>query len=323
MRVQREATYIRVETPAKLNLFFEVLGKRIDGFHEIETLMVPINLYDCLTFTPHFSGALPPPGAVWPPRAIVARQLADRGWDARWIAAGPGFADPKTSNLGTLPPAADNLAVRAAVLLRRRAGVTAGATIRLLKRIPSAAGLGGGSSDAAATLLAGNLAWRIDWPRERLVELAAELGSDVPFFLSGGAAICRGRGEQVESLAQPDRLHAVVVRPPEGLTTAQVYARCTPGQPPRSVAPLVAALRCGDLGQVGRWIYNRLEQPAAELSAWIGRLGREFSRLGCVGAQMTGSGTSYFGICHHAVHARHVAGRLRARGIGFVYAVRV
>jgi 4-diphosphocytidyl-2-C-methyl-D-erythritol kinase len=318
MRVQREATYIRVETPAKLNLFFEVLGKRIDGFHEIETLMVPINLFDSLTFTPHFSGAFPP-GAFWPPPAQSSRLpvVDEIALDCRWA----GSANSKTA-LGTLPPAADNLAVRAAILLRRRAGVTAGATICLLKRIPSAAGLGGGSSDAAATLLAGNLAWRIDWPRERLVELAAELGSDVPFFLNGGAAICRGRGEQVESLARIDRLYAVVVHPPEGLSTAQVYARCTPGQPPRSVAPLVAALRRGDLGQVGRWIYNRLEQPAAEISAWIGRLGREFARLGCAGAQMSGSGTSYFGICHHALHARHVAGRLRALGIGRVYAVR-
>jgi 4-diphosphocytidyl-2-C-methyl-D-erythritol kinase len=314
MRVQRKATYIRVETPAKLNLFFEVLGKRIDGFHEIETLMVPIDLYDSLTFTPHFSGASPP-GAFWPPPAPpVVDEIA---LDCRWA----GSVNPKTS-LGNLPPAAENLATRAAVLLRRRAGVTAGATIRLLKRIPSAAGLGGGSSDAAATLLAGNLAWRIDWPRERLIELAAELGSDVPFFFAGGAAICRGRGERVESLAETNRLHAVVVRPPEGLATAQVYAHCTPGKPPRSVAPLASALRRGDLGQVGRRIFNRLEQPAAESSAWMGRLRREFSRLGCVGAQMSGSGTGYFGICHHALHARHVAGRLRARGIGPVFAVR-
>ncbi|HEX4144007.1 MAG TPA: hypothetical protein VHY91_10770 [Pirellulales bacterium] len=318
MRVQREATYIRVETPAKLNLFFEVLGKRIDGFHEIETLMLPINLYDTLTFTPNFSGAFPP-GAFWPPPAHPDRLpvVDEIALDCRWA----GSDNPKTP-LGTLPPVAENLAIRAAVLLRRRAGIMAGATIRLLKRIPSAAGLGGGSSDAAATLLAGNLAWRIDWPRERLIELAAELGSDVPFFFSGGAAICRGRGEQVESIAPGDPLHLVVVHPPEGLSTAQVYGRCTPGQPPRSVAPLVAALRRGDLGQVGRLIYNRLEQPAAEISAWIGRLGREFSRLGCVGAQMSGSGSSYFGICHHAAHARHVAGRLRALGIGRVYAVR-
>jgi 4-diphosphocytidyl-2-C-methyl-D-erythritol kinase len=317
MRVQREATYIRVETPAKLNLFFEVLGKRIDGFHEIETLMVPINLYDSLTFTPHFSGASPT-GAFWPPPASrsplpVVDAIA---LDCRWAGSG----NSQTS-LGTLPPAAENLATRAAVLLRRRAGITAGATIHLLKRIPSAAGLGGGSSDAAATLLAGNLAWRIDWPRERLMELAAELGSDVPFFLSRGAAICRGRGERVEPLAASGPLHAVVVRPPEGLATAEVYARCTPGQPPHGVAPLVSALRRGDLGQVGRLLYNRLEQPAAEISAWIARLRGEFSRVGCVGAQMSGSGTGYFGICHHALHARHVAGRLRARGVGSVFAV--
>ena len=234
-----------------------------------------------------------------------------------------GWVCRSKTPLGTLPPAAENLATRAALLLRRRAGVTAGTTIRLLKRIPSAAGLGGGSSDAAATLLAGNLAWGINWPRERLVELAAELGSDVPFFLSGGAAICRGRGERVEPLAAPGRLHAVVVRPPEGLSTALVYSGCTPGQPPRSVMPLVSALGRGDLREVGRLIYNRLEAPAAELSRWIDRLRGEFSRLGCLGTQMSGSGTSYFGICHHAVHARHVAGRLRARGVGFVYAVRV
>ncbi|HTU25117.1 MAG TPA: hypothetical protein VMF30_06955 [Pirellulales bacterium] len=198
-----------------------------------------------------------------------------------------------------------------------------GATIRLLKRIPSAAGLGGGSSDAAATLVAGNLAWRIHWPLVRLMELAAELGSDVPFFLTRGAAICRGRGERVESLGNTAPLHAVVVRPPQGLSTAEVYARCVPGAPRRSVEPLVAALRRGDFRQIGRGIFNRLEQPAAELSAWIGRLRREFSRLDCTGAQMSGSGTSFFGICRHALHARRVAGQLRARGLGHVYAVQI
>ena len=111
--------------------------------------------------------------------------------------------------------------------------------------------------------------------------------------------------------------------PPEGLTTAQVYGAVAPGRPPRSVAPLVSALRRGHLGELGRLIYNRLEQPATELSRWIGRLRREFSHLGCVAAQMSGSGSSYFGICHHAVHARHVAGRLCQRGIGFVWAVQV
>ncbi len=236
--------------------------------------------------------------------------------DCRWS----GSTKAQTV-LGTLPPARENLATRAALLLRRRAAVSAGATIRLIKRIPSAAGLGGASSDAAATLVAGNLAWNINWPLARLAELAAELGSDVPFFLTPGAAICRGRGERIEKLDGPTSFHAVVVRPPAGLSTAQVYARSTVSPAPRSVAPAVAALARGDLAALGRALYNRLEKPAGEHSAWIGRLRQEFSRLGCVAAQMTGSGSSYFGICHHAAHARHVAGRLRSRDVGQVYAV--
>ncbi len=223
MHVHREATCVCVEAPAKLNLFFEVLGTRGDGFHEIETLMLPINLHDSLTFTPHSATTSPPPeessAATSPRRRPTSSPPLIDGiaLDCHWA----GSADQKT-HLGTLPPAAENLALRAAVLLRRRAGVAAGATIRLIKRIPSAAGLGGGSSDAAAALLAGNLAWGIHWPIARLAELAAELGSDVPFFLSSRAAICRGRGEQVEPLDhRPPQLHTVVVRPPEGLSTAE------------------------------------------------------------------------------------------------------
>src|SRR5580692_880626 len=101
MRVQREVIYVRVDAPAKLNLFFEVLGKRIDGFHEIETLMVPINLYDSLMFTPHFSGATPP-GAFWPPPAPHARLpvVEEIALDCRWAGS-----DNLTTSLGTLPPA--------------------------------------------------------------------------------------------------------------------------------------------------------------------------------------------------------------------------
>jgi 4-diphosphocytidyl-2-C-methyl-D-erythritol kinase len=317
MHVHREASCVCVQAPAKLNLFFEVLGTRGDGFHEIETLMLPINLYDSLTFTPSFAAPSPEESSA-ATSSLDPQSLVDGiALDCRWASS----AD-QTTQLGTLPPAAENLAHRAAVLLRRRAGLAAGATIRLVKRIPSAAGLGGGSSDAAAALLAGNLAWGLHWPLARLSELAAELGSDVPFFLSGRAAICRGRGERIESVDFPTALHAVVVRPPEGLSTAKVYARCSPPREPRAVAPAVAALRSGDLGQLGRAIYNHLEKPAAELSQWIARLRHEFSLAGCLAAQMSGSGTSYFGICHHAAHARHVAGRLRCREVGQVYAVR-
>ncbi len=312
MHVYRIGSRIAVHTPAKLNLFFEVLSKRTDGFHEIETLMVPISLYDSLTFDPQPSG-----------RVML---------DCRWAGQQSGKVDLESpadsshgdpTSLGVLPPEAENLALRAALLLRERAGVEAAASMSLVKRIPAAAGLGGGSSDAAAALLAANLGWKLNWSRARLMELAAELGSDVPFFLAGGAAICRGRGEKIEPVGQLGALFGVVVRPPAGLSTAQVYAHCRPGRPVRSAAPLVGALRSGDLRRLKPLMHNTLEAAAVELCPWIGRLQHEFSRLNCVAAQMSGSGTSYFAICRHASHARRVAGQLRSRGVGRVYAVRL
>src|SRR5690606_4305446 len=134
----------------------------------------------------------------------------------QWAAA----AEAQAGRLGDLPTDRSNLAVRAVELLQARAGIEAGATMRLVKRIPSAAGLGGGSSDAAAALMAANQAWGLNWSVSKLETLAGELGSDVPFFLTPGAAICRGRGERVEPLPRTMPLHVVVVRPPVGLSTA-------------------------------------------------------------------------------------------------------
>jgi 4-diphosphocytidyl-2-C-methyl-D-erythritol kinase len=295
MNVHRLAASAIVRAPAKLNLFFEVLAKRNDGFHEIETLMVPVSLYDILVVAPD------PGGQV--------------RLDCRWAA--PGAQDAR----GQLPAERENLATRAVELLRRRSGIKCGAGIELIKQIPAAAGLGGGSSDAAAALLAANLVWKLGWSREALAGIAAELGSDVPFFLGDGAAVCRGRGERVEPLVGIGPLHFAVVRPPDGLSTTKVYANCQVVQDPRPLAPLVEALRAGDMRRIGRLIHNRLQQAAESLSPWIGRLRWEFARLDCLAAQMSGSGTSYFGICRHARHARRVARCLRARGLGQVFAV--
>src|SRR5205823_2480704 len=122
--------------------------------------------------------------------------------------------------LGELPQEADNLVTRAMQMLRSQAHVAAGARVQLLKRIPSAAGLGGGSSDAAAALVAANAGWELNWPQAELAALAARLGSDVPFFLGHGPALCRGRGEQIEPVGGLGCLHFVLVRPPAGLSTA-------------------------------------------------------------------------------------------------------
>jgi 4-diphosphocytidyl-2-C-methyl-D-erythritol kinase len=148
------------------------------------------------------------------------------------------------------------------------------------------------------------------------------LGSDVPFFLADGPAICRGRGERIEPLGGMPLLDFVVVRPPEGLSTAVVYGACEAAERPRSVWALVEAIRRGDWKEAGRRMWNRLLPAAEVLSPAVARLKREFAQLDFLGHGMSGSGTSYFGLCRHARHARRNARRLSAKGIGAVFAVR-
>ena len=292
---------VSIHTPAKLNLFLEVLSRRADGFHEIETLMMPVTLFDTLQVSK--TGARP-------------IELS-----CRWSGGRPGDAagGALRSSWGDLPDGPDNMVVKAIERLREQAGLEAGAVVRLQKRIPSSAGLGGASSDAAAALVAANRVWNLNWPLDRLHEVAAQLGSDVPFFLGGSAAICRGRGEQIEPVRLPGGWHFVVVRPPQGLSTAEVYRHCRPATAPRRVASLLAAARRGRLADAGRLLMNRLQPAAASLSPWIGRLQAAFDGCNCYGHQMSGSGSSYFGICRSARHARRVAAALRSQQLGAVF----
>ena len=294
MLVQRSAAEIEVRAPAKLNLFFEVHGRRDDGFHEIESLMMPVSLYDTLVFE-------------------------DLGARSSENVAGGGFAFSVRSTLPhtTVPTGADNLVCRAIELLRRETGIDRAARIHLIKRIPSEAGLGGGSSDAAAALVAGNLGWNLRLSAETLNHLAAELGSDVPFFLAGGTAICRGRGEQVERAQSLAAVYAVIVKPNTGLSTAKVYGACEAPQTPRPLPAHTLNART-----VGRHLHNRLQPAAESLSPEISQLKKEFSLLDFCGHQLTGSGTAYFGICRSARHARRLGERLRGRGLGEIHVVR-
>lgn len=298
-----------VQTPAKLNLFLEVLGRRPDGYHELETLMTTFSVYDSLT--------------------CQAEPAGELRLDCRW-ALGLESQRNRALRMATLSPweplpeEQDNLVLRVVRRLRERAGVSQGATLRLIKRIPAAAGLGGASSDAAAALVAANRAWDLRWSREQLREVAAELGSDIPFFLTGdeswrGAAICRGRGEILESLPRMLPLAVVAVRPPAGLSTAAVFRACRVGGPTKSVQELVEVLGRGDVRQVGRLLHNGLQDAAASLSPWIGQLQREFQRSGVVGHAMSGSGSTYFAVCHSSGQARRLAGRLRQRSCGAVF----
>ena len=291
MYFHRSAAGLVVQAPAKLNLFFEVLAKRPDGYHEIETLVYPIDLYDTLYLTDDPGGQI-----------RLSCEFGCGSW-------------------GDVPTGAENLVVRAVELLRRRAGVARGATMRLVKRIPSAAGLGGGSSDAAAALRAANLAWNLGWPDPRLAEIGAELGSDVPLFFAGGPAICRGRGEKVAAVARLGSLSFVVVRPPAGLSTAAVYGVCRRADRPQPLEPLLEAFARGDLAAAGRLLFNRLREAAEALSPWVRLLLGELAAVDCLGYGMSGSGTCCFGLCRHARHARRTAGRLQARGLGVALAV--
>lgn len=299
MYLQRSGSGVVVQAPAKLNLFFEVLSKRDDGYHEVETLVYPIALYDTLYFRDQPSGQI----RFHLEEISVARRSGGTG-------------------ATQVPRGADNLVVRAVELLKRRAGVARGATLRLVKRIPSEAGLGGGSSDAAAALVAANVGWNLGWSQPQLQQLGAELGSDVPLFFAPGPTACRGRGERVEVMSGLGNLHFVLVCPPVGLSTAAVYGACRPAGSVRTLAPLVEALMQGNLGRAGRLLFNRLESAAETLAPPIRRVRRQLAATDCLGYQMTGSGSCHFGLCRHARHARRVAGRLQANGLGTAIAVR-
>jgi 4-diphosphocytidyl-2-C-methyl-D-erythritol kinase len=282
----------------------DVLGKRDDGYHEVETLMVPVRLWDSLSF------------AATPPSSDDRRAIR--------LTIFQSSCTPSAS----VPVNQENLVVRALALLRDRSGCRLGADVELVKRIPMAAGLGGGSSDAAAALWLANWGWRLGWSRERLTAVAAEIGSDVPFFLNDQAAICRGRGERVETIHDVIPLHFVMVKPPAELRTADVYRTLGatvldgPVSPSPRVNSLIAALQRGRLLEIGRLMRNGLQTAAAELSPWIERVRSAFHELDCVAHQLSGSGAAYFGLCRHAEHARRMASVLRTRALGTVYALR-
>ncbi|PQO30793.1 4-(cytidine 5'-diphospho)-2-C-methyl-D-erythritol kinase [Blastopirellula marina] len=306
MFLKRSADSIIIHSPAKLNLFLELLGKRSDGFHELETIMAAINVFDTLRLTATDDTQLTlscqfAPGAI----AAAAHDDAD-------------------ALLGDLPAGPENLVYRAVDLVRKTAGIERGAKIELVKRIPAASGLGGASSDAAAALVAADIVWKLGWSRAKLSELAAQLGSDIPFFLhagllGSGLAMCRGRGEIIEPLRITRRMHFVVVRPPGGLSTAAVFRQCTIPSEPLAARDLCESLQSGSTADIGRRIHNRLTEPSRELSTEIDRLTSSMLRAGAISSQMSGSGSACFALCKDARHARSVAAKLQSQRLGVVF----
>lgn len=309
MEFRTDYTKRTARAPAKLNLYLNVLSRRIDGFHELETVMLPIRIYDSLTLIP----TMPRLNGI-----VGSIELSVRS-------GGVGRGQSEEIPMG---PA--NLVVQALELLQQRSGCKFGAWVELTKRIPVAAGLGGGSSDAAAALQLANSAWRLNWSLSQLASVGAEIGSDVPFFLHGGPTMCRGRGESVGQTAAIPPAHFVVVKPPIGLSTRAVYASFDAlpepirGQsdPAIGIGAFWQAFSSGRINTWGQIIHNSLQAAASGMSGWIDRLKTAFDQLDFVGHQLSGSGSAYFGICRHAEHARRLATILQTRQLGLVYATR-
>lgn len=311
-------THVTVFAPAKLNLFLKVLEKRADGYHELETLMVSVGLYDTLVLT---DNSHPVPGASSAGPSF-SRHSATAAADGKLhLACYDGGS--RGGHRRELPGAGpENLVLRAAHLLREYSGTTRGARIELVKRIPLAAGLAGGSSDAAATLWGLNRLWELGLTVTELQALAARLGSDIPFFLcSTSAAICRGRGDVVEPLPLRARFWFVIARPQSGLSTADVYRHCRPSPISWSAPQLADALAGGRLQAATGLFHNALQEPAERLSPDVTRLKTAFARQPFAGHMMSGSGTSYFGLCRSRPQAVRLAARLKAARLGDVFAV--
>ena len=291
---QTESSLV-VQTPAKLNLSLKVLGRREDGFHNLETLMISVRLYDTLRFEP----------STTPGISLTTDCVA------------PGSA--------SIPSGPENLVVRAAEYLRSATQIEVGARIHLTKRIPSEAGMGGGSSDAAATLVGLNRLWNLNLPTAKLHEIAAQLGSDVNFFIDSPlAAVCTGRGEKISPTAGSRVLHFVVVQPPSGLSTAVVFKHW--GAVAEAALPgseeFVRAFRQGQLQRIGRHLWNSLEMPARDLNSDIDGMLRMLEEFQLVASGMTGSGSACFGLCRSRRHAERIVSKIKSRGIQRAWAVR-
>lgn len=301
-RLADDPAAIVIAAPAKLNLSLAILARRPDGFHEIESLMVPVSLAD----------------------RLVVRAVDSPGVRLR-VRFGGRLAQPAGAVLCRDVPADNsNLVVRAARQLAAAAGIERGLDVELTKEVPSGAGLGGGSSDAAAILRAAAVVWGLDWPMARLERVGAGIGSDVPWFFAGGPAIAAGRGERIEPVAGVPSLHAVIACPAAGLSTPAVYGRCVPDSTTAGdAAKLVVALAAGDLRAAGALMHNGLEAAACSLSPDIGRLLASLSVAGAVQPMLTGSGSACFAITRTESEARAIAARLDAAGWPGVFPVRV
>jgi 4-diphosphocytidyl-2-C-methyl-D-erythritol kinase len=275
---------VEKQSPCKVNLILNILGKRPDGFHELETVMQPVPIYDTLTISNAREGIT------------------------------------LTCNHPDLPTDAQNLVWRAADKFFSVANISEGAEIHLEKRLPVAAGLGGGSANAAVTLLGLNELFGSPLSPEQLFHLAAELGSDVPFFLQQNPAIATGRGEKVQSLPEFQALkgvHIILVHPGFGVSTAWAYKNLARfpealnGLPNRATR-LVERLNSGDIQSALPEFYNSLEAPVLEKYPILAMFQEWFRTNGAIMSMMSGSGSTTFALAQNESIAADLKSRFVA-----------
>jgi 4-diphosphocytidyl-2-C-methyl-D-erythritol kinase len=298
-------TSVTVQAPAKINLSLGVGPPRDDGYHSLATVYHAVSLFDRVQASPAPAGE------------FSVEVAAYTGDDAGDHADSAGSRGP---SLAGVPAGDDNLAVRAARLLADRTGVDAGAHLRLGKSIPVAGGLAGGSTDAAAALVACNVLWGTDLPPEDLQQLAARIGSDVPFCLVGGTATGSGRGEEVSPALVQGSYHWVLAVAEDGLSTPSVYAeidrlRAGSAVPEPSVPDaLMNALRAGDAKALGPALTNDLEPAAVLLRPELGELLRLGEACGALGGMVSGSGPTCAFLANDEAHALDICMGLASAG---------
>ena len=270
---------MKIEAYAKVNLTLEVFGERSDGYHALRSVVLPVSLADTLDVEATDAGTV----------------TSDAGYD-------------------------DDLCVKAARILKSSVSglpSSIGAKIAVIKRIPAGGGLGGGSADAAATLVALNEVWGLGMSREKLAEIGAQVGSDVPALVLGGPVLMEGRGERVTRLTGGrETVNLVLANPGVFSSTKEVYAACTPRlSADDSIASRMRiALAEGDVPGIAAVLTNDLQEPATALHPEIGEALAALKAAGAQGVLMSGSGSTVFGLVESEARGAEIAAQLSAKG---------
>lgn len=276
---------VTVRMPAKINIALQVGSACEDGFHELATIYHAVSLYDVVTVT-----------------------------DSE---VGTGISISCTDE--DVPLDARNLAHKAAALIALKAGVQPDVHIDIDKGIPVAGGMAGGSADAAGTLIALNELWQLEYTRDQLQELAAQLGSDVPFCIAGGTQLGHGRGELLSPVLARGTFHWVIATAPAGLSTPAAYAKLDEIRPeaedPRIPEELMSALRTNDARALGLALHNDLQAAAVVLKPSLQRTLEAGIEAGALGALVSGSGPTCVFLARDAEHAIDV--QIGLTGSGF------